>query len=254
MLLLGEGVEQDGLAQRHERRAAHALRQAEHHHAFEIPGEAAQRRGDHEADDGEEQEAAPPEPGGEIAGERHHHGGGDEIRGEHPGDLIGRGAEGAEHVRDRHAHDGDVEHFEDAVSTTATTRATDGLYSLCGGSGGAASARGGSAAGGFAACGPGRRLAASRGLAFAPAHFSSLVVSIVTVVLAPTRSGLSAGGLVRADAHREALRHLDPVAGGVLRRQHREGGARARADAFDDAVEGRRRDTCRDGSSPAGRA
>ena len=58
-------------------------------------------------------QAAPAEPRGEIAGERHHHGGGDEIRGEHPGDLIGGGAEGAEHVRDRHAHDGDVEHFED---------------------------------------------------------------------------------------------------------------------------------------------
>ena len=59
-----------------------------------------------------EQEPPSPEPGGEIAGERHHHGGGDDIGGEHPGDLVGGGAEGAEHMRDRHVDDGDVEHFE----------------------------------------------------------------------------------------------------------------------------------------------
>src|SRR5665809_102936 len=38
------------------------------------------------------------------------------------------------------------------------------------------------------------------------------------------------------DAHREALADFDPVAGGVLRRQHWENGARAGADALDDAV------------------
>ena len=113
VLLFREGVEQDGLAQGHERRAANALRQPEDHHAFEVPREAAQCRGDHEADDGEDQEAAPSEPRGEIAGERHHHGGRHEVRGEHPGDLIRGGAERAEHMRDRHAHDGDVEHFQD---------------------------------------------------------------------------------------------------------------------------------------------
>ena len=54
----------------------------------------------------------PPEPVGEIAGERHHHGGGDDVGGQHPGDLVGRGGEGAEHMRDRHVDDGHVEHFE----------------------------------------------------------------------------------------------------------------------------------------------
>ena len=54
----------------------------------------------------------PPEPGGEIAGERHHHGGGDDVGGQHPGDLVGRGGKGAEHMRDRHVDDGHVEHFE----------------------------------------------------------------------------------------------------------------------------------------------
>ena len=139
VLLLGEGIEQDGLAQRHERRAANALQQPEDHHAFEVPGESAQRRGDHEADDREDQEAAPAESRGEIAGERHHHGGRDEIGGEHPGDLIGGGAEGAEHVRDRHAHDGDVEHFEDGGEHDGDDERDRGLYSLCGGSGGSGS-------------------------------------------------------------------------------------------------------------------
>ena len=39
------------------------------------------------------------------------------------------------------------------------------------------------------------------------------------------------------DPHGEALGDLDPVAGGILRRQHREGRARAGADALDHAVE-----------------
>ena len=41
-LVAREGVEQDRLAQRHERRAEHALGQAEHDHALEVPGQAAQ--------------------------------------------------------------------------------------------------------------------------------------------------------------------------------------------------------------------
>jgi hypothetical protein len=36
---------------------------------------------------------------------------------------------------------------------------------------------------------------------------------------------------VERDAHRHALHHLDPVAGGVLRRQQRKGGAGAGAQA-----------------------
>ena len=84
----------------------------EQHHALEVPRQAAQGRGGDEADNGGEQKPPSPEPFGEIAGERHHHGGGDDIRGQHPGDLVGRRAEGAQHMRDRHVDDGDVEHFQ----------------------------------------------------------------------------------------------------------------------------------------------
>ena len=233
VLLLREGVEQDGLAQGHERRAANALHQAEDHHAFEVPGEAAQRRGDHEADDGEDQEAAPAEPRGEIAGERHHHGGRHEIRGEHPGDLIGGGAEGAEHVRDRHAHDGDVEHFEDRGEHDGDDEGDRRLVLamrrlgrqrqfglMIGGSGGGAeaSARCGGSGGvtsfgrfcrGFLA--PGLRR-----LIFCPGGVDR-----------DRGAGADPERLVgrrvgQRDAHGKALRDLHPVAARVFRRQHGE--------------------------------
>ncbi len=108
-LFAREGVEQDGLAQGDERRADQALRQPEHHHAFQAPRQPAKRRGDDEAQNRDDEETPPPEPCREVAGERHHHGRGDEVRREHPGDLIRGGAEAAQHMRDGHAHDGDVE-------------------------------------------------------------------------------------------------------------------------------------------------
>src|SRR5690348_1766677 len=43
-------------------------------------------------------------------------------------------------------------------------------------------------------------------------------------------------GGVEGDAHRDALDHLDPVVGGVLRRDHREGRAGPAAQAGDPAV------------------
>src|SRR5690606_28187290 len=43
--------------------------------------------------------------------------------------------------------------------------------------------------------------------------------------------------LVDRDPHRHALGHLDPVAGGVLSRQHREFGTRTRADRGDVALQ-----------------
>ena len=57
-------------------------------------------------------------------------------------------------------------------------------------------------------------------------------MSTSTRIDRPTRSGCC-GQLLRIerDAHRHALHHLDPVAGGVLRRQQREGRAGAGAQA-----------------------
>jgi hypothetical protein len=52
----------------------------------------------------------------------------------------------------------------------------------------------------------------------------------------PTRSGCCASWRVERDAHRHPLHHLDPVAGGVLRRQQRERRAGADAEAGDRAL------------------
>jgi hypothetical protein len=112
MPLARERIEQNSLAQGHERCTEHALGQAEQHHALEVPRHAAQGRGDDEARDGEQEKPAPAKPGREIAGKRHHHGGGHDVGGQHPGDLIGRGGKGAEHVGHRHVDDRHVEHFE----------------------------------------------------------------------------------------------------------------------------------------------
>ena len=206
--------------------------EAEDHHAFEVPGEAAQRRGDHEADDGEDQEAAPAESRGEIAGERHHHGCRHEIRGEHPGDLIGGGAEGAEHVRDRHAHDGDVEHFEDRREHDGDDEGDRRLV--------------------FAMRRLGRKrqfrlddrrlrrrsrsLRSPRRLAEAlfllaasAAAFLRRVCAGSFFILGGVDRDRGAGAdperlvgrrVGQRDAHGEALRHLHPVAARILRRQH----------------------------------
>ncbi len=60
------------------------------------------------------------------------------------------------------------------------------------------------------------------------------LMSTLASIDRPTRSGCSASfGRVERDAHRHALHHLDPVAGGVLRRQQRKGRAGASAQAVD---------------------
>ena len=56
------------------------------------------------------------------------------------------------------------------------------------------------------------------------------VVSTVTVALMPVRSAHVLPSRVDLQAHRNALRDLDPVAGGVLGRQQRELRAGAGAD------------------------
>ena len=180
-----KGIEQDRLAQRHQRRAEHALGQAEHHHALQAPRHAAQRRGHDEADNGGQQEPPSPKPFGEIAGQRHHHGGGDDVRRQHPGDLVRRGGKGAEHVRDRHVDDGHVEHFEHRGQHhgdhESDRRTHEGRFGRN---------RGGRRSGRLA-------LAALAGAALGAAHCwpcAGSVVSMVTVALAPRRNGLSGLG------------------------------------------------------------
>ena len=150
------------------------------------------RRGDDEADDGDEQEPPAPEPGGEIAGERHHHGGGDDIRGEHPGDLVGRRAERAQHMRDRHVDDGHVEHFEHRGQHHGDDERDRRPFGMQARRGGRRTRRLGGRLSALAAlC----RRRASRGSFCRPSAGGS-VVSMVTSALAPTRSGLSASGVL----------------------------------------------------------
>ncbi len=160
----------------------------EDHHALQIPGHAAQGRGQHEAANGEHQQPPAAEPGGEIAGERHHHGGRDEIGGQDPGDLVGGGAERAQHMRERHVDDGDVEHFEDRGQHDGDhQRDRRTLERFLGGD--RAWRRGGRLA-----------LASLPAPALGAAHCDPCVasaVSMVTVALAPRRNGLfGSGGVV----------------------------------------------------------
>ena len=70
-------------------------------------------------------------------------------------------------------------------------------------------------------------------------------VSTSTSTLMPTRSGGLSAGVVDAHPHRDALDHLHPVAGGVLRRQQREARGRGRADARRPCPARSRPDRCR---------
>jgi hypothetical protein len=64
-----------------------------------------------------------------------------------------------------------------------------------------------------------------------------LLTSTLASIDRPTRSGFSRQlGRVERDPHGHALHHLDPVAGGVLRRQQRERRAGADAQAGDGAL------------------
>ena len=62
-------------------------------------------------------------------------------------------------------------------------------------------------------------------------------VSTVATTLMPAASGLPAGLRVDGEAHRQALHHLDPIAGGIFRRQQGETRTGAWAGAFDLAGE-----------------
>ena len=111
--LLRIDVEQDGLRERDERRAEHALQDPEQHDLDQRLRHAAQHRGDGEAGDGEEEEPLEPEPSGEVAGRRRHDRGGDDVRGQHPGDLVLTGRDATLHVGQRHVGDGRVERLHE---------------------------------------------------------------------------------------------------------------------------------------------
>src|SRR5665648_323415 len=168
--------------------ASDVYKRQEEHHALQIPGHAAGHRRQYETGDREQEKPSSPEAVGEIAGERHDHGGCHDIGGEHPGDLVGRRAEGAQHMGHRHVDNGYVQDFEDRGQNHRDDK-RDRRAIGCGTRWGRwrwriAPLR--------------RRLAASvlRARPVLAAHCPPSVVSTVTSALEPTRNGLSASGLL----------------------------------------------------------
>ncbi len=74
---------------------------------------AAQHRGDGEADDGDEKKALEPEPPGEVAGGRRHDRRSDDIRGEHPVDLVLARRDTTLHIGQRDIGNGRVERLHE---------------------------------------------------------------------------------------------------------------------------------------------
>ncbi len=74
---------------------------------------AAEKAGDGEDRDAEDEEVAAAHQARGPAAERKHDGVRDQVAGEHPGGLIGAGAERAADVRQRHVGDGGVEHLHE---------------------------------------------------------------------------------------------------------------------------------------------
>ena len=206
--------------ERHQRRAEEALQQPEGHDLEQRLRDAAQHRGDHEAGDRHQQHALAAEPVGEEARRRRHDRGGDDIGGQHPVDLVGARRHAALDIGQRDIGDRRVERLhDDGKDDAGGDRAAVGDR-----------LRSGAAASAMLQASPIRsrpvmKLGKPR----------AWPVSTLTSTLMPTRSGGLPGAVVDADAHRNALHDLDPVAAGVLRRQQREARGGGRADAVDRA-------------------
>jgi hypothetical protein len=102
-------VEHGRLRQRHQRRPERALQESEHHHLGERFGEPAQHRSDGEAGETGEEQVLAAEARREPADRRGEDRGRNDIRSEHPGDLVERRRKRALHVGQRDVGDGVVE-------------------------------------------------------------------------------------------------------------------------------------------------
>ena len=135
-------------------------------------------------------------------------------------------------MRDRHVDDGDVEHFQHRGQHHGDDERDRRPFGMRLGEGDRARRLGGR----FASLAALAAAAALRPAHFPPCCRRGGVDGDVGAGAHPQRLvGIGRAG--DTDADREALRDLDPVAGGVLRRQHRERRARARADRLHHAVE-----------------
>ncbi|MPL60705.1 hypothetical protein SDC9_06266 [bioreactor metagenome] len=217
VLFLRVDVEQEGLAERHDRGAEDALRHAEQHHRLEAPGDAAEHRGQDEARHRGDEDLLAAEALRHPARQRRDDRRGDDIGGQHPVDRVRGRAEVGAHRRQGDVRDGGVEHLHDRREHQREGDQPVVLDLARGGDGGG---------------------------------WHGLVLRRRAMREERPETGLGLGvdgdrgGETRAQAvqiralgqpqpHRHALRHLHPVAGGVLRRQDRELGPGARAHGFD---------------------
>jgi hypothetical protein len=171
-----------------------------------LPAIAAQHRGGGEAGDRHQEHHLAADAVGQEAGQRGHDRGGDDVGGQHPGDLLGRGRDAAldvrqgdvgdrrvQRVHDRRQHDGDRD--RDPVGRVA-----------------------------LAVAGAGHRALVLGGV---------LGRADVDLGLGAEAGAEVRRALVEGQADGQALDDLDPVAGGVLGRQQGEAGAGAGAEADD---------------------
>ena len=173
---------------------------------------------------------------GEPAGQRHHDRLGDRVGGDHPGALVGRDRQAAGDVRHRDVGDGHVEHDHEVADRQqeAGEQQRAALHARIGGvrAGRRSRRRPWPLAGLLRRC---RCRRSSRGR---PA--SGWRVELLRI---------------ERDAHRQALHDLDPVAGGVLRRDERRRPRRCRRpDPRSCRGTSRRRRRGRWSARPAGRA
>ena len=106
-------VEHHRLAERHQRRAEHALQQAVGDHLLDRQRDAAQHRGDGEAGGADDEQLLAPEARRHPAERRGHDRGGDDVGGQHPVDLVLRRRQRALHVGQGDVGDGRVERLHD---------------------------------------------------------------------------------------------------------------------------------------------
>ena len=185
-----------------------------------------------EADDADDEQPLPTDPVGEPAGHRRHDRRGDDVGGEHPGDGVLGGAEARCMCGSATL----------AIVVSSTCMIVASMIEtvirprcLTSTKPPARPRRSSSALSG------GRR----RRRRVEPGGGDRLLVSTRHGALMPVRSGMSVTGVSKLDAHRHALHDLDPVAGGVLRRQQRRIPRRCRRRCWRPRPQACGRDRCR---------
>jgi hypothetical protein len=146
---------------------------------------------------------------------RRHDRGRDDIGGQHPVDLVGARRNAALDIGQRDIGDRRVQRLHDDGQDDA------------GGDGAAIGDRRAPVADALAVTRHDFCRTSGRELGLKSGRPRAWPVSTSTTTLMPTRKRRLARRVVDADAHRNALHDLDPVAGGVLRRQQREARAEA---------------------------